>query len=524
MTLRNKIISNYKNKNLNSNIFNLERGNINHFFTQKKAIIEKNPDIIITDYLPDEKFIRYDNSFKNLIIDKGVILKSNLTIKSKLLSFININKITSSLIKQLIGVEVNYGENPFNKDIISHEFLLFDAKTISKITNFHSRISFKTKIIIVSKFLPDYLENIISPNQLIHIKEEVLNLRSFVKTLNSINSVNNYPTDCHEDKYSLNETSNNDEFTEIKISEISKINQTWDEKHELEFSKYKLLNLLENQDIHSVTKLCNILISKKSHFSFKSLLSEPSIKRKKYLNHLWENFHFCKYFLKYDKISSFDEEELKESINFISNEIFDSKNTNHDLTLNNRFSKLINSCKNVPQELFKINLQDLNHINFFPILSLFFYYRNDEFIKLTSTEFSKFPPIIHHFTYFKFSNLMQVSHLKFAKFKNDTLDSKIHPISLCLRFTRFHKLRNLNETEEKLIFLKIFEFFLSSDFEFYSNCYFTNSLFLYFSRRCKNNFFKDQINLLISDSKLCLEKLNFYLDILESFEPSQCPE
>lgn len=520
MILRNKIISNYKNKNLNQNIINLERGNINYFFAQKKAIKEHNPDIIITDYLPDEKLIQYDNSFKNLIVDKGVILKSDSTIKSKLLSFININKKTSSLIKQLNGVEINYGKNPFNKDIISHEFLLFDAKTISKIKIFHTRISFKTKIIIVSKFLPDYLENIISPNQLIHIKEEALDLRSLVKILTSNNSINNYPTDYHEVKHSLDKTSNNDTFTEIKISEIPKINQTWDEKHRLEFSKYKLLNLLENQDTHSVAKICNLILSKKSHFAFKSLLSEASIKRKKYLNHLWENFLFCKYYLKYDKINSIDENKLKESINLFSTEIVDSINTNRDLILNKRYYKLLNTCNNIPKELFNINLKDLNDINSLPLLSLFFYYRNNELDKLPSDEFSKLPPIVQHFTYFKFSSLKQVSHLKFHKFKNDTLDSNLDPISLCLRFTRFHKLRNLNDTEEELIFLKIFEFFLSSKFESFSNCYFTNSLFLYFSCQCKNKFFKDQINLLVSDTNLCLVKLKFYLDILEKFEPS----
>lgn len=533
MAKRNQIISKYKNKNSDSKIITLERSNIEKFFLQKEFILDQPADIIITEYLPEERILSFDKSFTKLIIEKGVIIKNSLKQKGKLLSFLYLNAKTTSLIKQTTGFDVINGKYILDNEIISHEFCLFDLNTISEITKIHTRISSKTKIIIVSKLLPNYIENIIDSKKLIHVKDKSISLRKLIEIITSdytsrtINSIDN------ENIIKSVIPKNDNSFSEIKIKELNKVSQHWNEITKLEFSKFKILDLLENQTINKIKLISDILNTEENHIAITSLLNDSEISRKKLLNSFWHNFKFSKHLLKNEIIYSIDEEKLKNSINLLTKEIINTGDSHYSSITGNaiqgllsskRFLVLLKSCSNIPKELFDSNLKDLVQIDSFPILSLIFYFKSDELINFKSKEFLKLPPIIRHFTYFKFSKFKKVPHLEFDKFKNDTLDPNIHPISLCLRFTRFHKLRNLTETEEKLIFLRIMEFAFSSNFEFYSHCYFTNSLFLYFSHKCNNKFFKNQINLLISDTKLCLEKLKFFLDILENFEPPQSPE
>ena len=534
MILHYSKFSKYKNKSSDSKVMTLEKKGVENFFRQKKLNLEQKPDTNITDYLPDEKIVCFDKIFAELIIEKGVFIKNSALQKGKILSFIRLNDKSLSLIEKVTEVKIDFEETVTEKEIISHEFLLFDLNTISKIKDFHEKISVKTKIIFVGKTLPDYLENIIYPDQLIHVQDEELSLRLLVKIITNEFSIINPTRNFSDDKINSNFSTNDDLFYEIKISDIFRKDLRWNEKHHQEFRKYRILKLLENQDTDTIPDLCDIIISEKNHIPIKILLSDPEIKKKNYLIDFWIKYKFCKYFLKFEKVINVDDVKLKYSINLITdkevkdtyiNNIYDLKNLNlimpYLLTEKSyHLHRIVKDYNIIPKEVFNIETDVVKFIKSFPLLSLFFYYRNNELVKLPSDEFSKLPPIVQHFTYFKFSSLKQVSHLKFHKSKNDTLDSNLDPISLCLRFTRFHKLRNLNDTEEELIFLKIFEFFLSSKFESLSNCYFTNSLFLYFSCQCKNKFFKDQINLLVSDTNLCLVKLKFYLDILEKFEPS----
>ena len=149
---------------------------------------------------------------------------------------------------------------------------------------------------------------------------------------------------------------------------------------------------------------------------------------------------------------------------------------------------------------------------------LFFYYRSDEFVKLPPAEFSKIPPIIRHFIYFRFWNQSNIKQLSFPT-KPDNFDSPLDPITWCIWFILNRDSRKLSTIDENTIINDILEFIFTNTSAMSTNCYFTYSLFLFFSHKCRNQFFKDQLNMIISKTKICPEKLNFFVNILENYKP-----
>jgi hypothetical protein len=532
MIPHNNIISEYKNKNSDSKVMTLEKSDVANFFKQKKLILDQVPDTIITDCLPHEKIVCFDKMFSKLIIEKGIFIKNCALEKGKILSFIRLNDKSRSLIEKVTEIQIDYKETLSEKEIISHEFLLFDLSTISKIKTFHELISVKTKIILISKVLPDYLENIIYPHQLIHVQNEELNLRLFVKVITNEFSITNPNRNFSDDKIYSNFSTDDDLFNEIKISDICRKDSMWDEKQNQEFRKYRILKLLENQNTDSIPELCDIIFSEENHTPIKILLSSPEIKNKMLLYRLFKNYYFCKYFLRYNKIASIDEERLKDSINLITgnkikdnltSNFYDFRNLNRNLsnllTENKHILHIVKDYDAIPKEAFNIDLKEIELIKSFPLLSLFFYYRSDEIVKLPSDEFSKMPPIIKHFIYFRFSNLTDISHFSFPN-KPDYLDPTLDPVTLCIWFFIDSDSRKLSTFDENIIINKILKLIFKDNNRLILTCYFTCSLFLYFSSKCKNKFSQDQINLLISGKKLCPDKLKFFMDILVNFKPS----
>ena len=531
MIPHNNTISEYKSKYSDSKVMTLEKSNVANFFREKKLILEQNPDTIITDCLPDEMIVCFDKNFAKELIEKGVFIKNCALQKGKILSFIRLNDKSLSLIEKVTEVQIDFKESVTEKEIISHEFILFDLNTISEIKNFHTIISIKTKIILVSKVLPDYLENIIYPDQLIHIQAEELSIRLLVKIITNDFNITRLDTYVSDEKINSNFSTSDELFHEIKVSDIFSKDSTWNDKQNQEFKKYKILNLLENQNTDTIPDLCDIIISEINHIPIKILLSYPEIKKKDYLIDFWNKYNFCKYFLKFNKILKVDDEKLKDSINLITgkeikdnyiNNIYDLKNLK--LIMPYLLTKkvyyihhIVKDYNIIPKDVFNIDIKEIESIKSFPLLSLFFYYRSDEIIELSSLELSKVQPIIKFFTYFRFSKNTDTSQLNLPIIPNN-FDLSLDPISLCLQFATYHEFRTISLSDENTIINKILKFILTGNSIIKNNCYFTNSLFLFFASRCRDDFFKDQLNLTISKSKLCPERLNFFVKILENFE------